>query len=154
MNIFHRMLVQWTSKLCPFHISTNIFLGTGTLESGKIVAKPYFRGFLPLNLCGKKRLKCGLAVRISHQTIIQVCLYLLILTYIYDIFYYRQHLSLQEHGVSDWWRCLPASSGILLQHQAESCGQETSLQERCGMSKRAVSSGPCFIRLVINDKLQ
>ena len=24
MNRFHWMLVQWTSKLCPFHISTNI----------------------------------------------------------------------------------------------------------------------------------
>ena len=25
MNIFNWMLVQWTSKLCPFHISKNIF---------------------------------------------------------------------------------------------------------------------------------
>ena len=31
MNIFNWMLVQWTSKLCPFYISKKYLLGTGTL---------------------------------------------------------------------------------------------------------------------------
>ena len=39
MNIFNWMLVQWTSKLCPFHISKNIFGDRYSLKEYAISSK-------------------------------------------------------------------------------------------------------------------